>query len=412
MKIVIIGGGAAGMMCAATIKENNRRMDVLLLEKNDALGKKVMISGGGRCNITTGLQDIKIVLMKYPRGGKFLNSAMHKFSPKDTYDWFESHGVPLKCGEDMRVFPGSDKGKDVVEVFENIFNNDGVKIKYKTSVKSITKNKEGFVLECSNKEVITADKVVLALGGQACRQTGSSGDGYSLAENLGHTITKLAPSLSSLITKELWTSDLAGISITKAKLRVVGQKKISFTGPFLFTHWGISGPAVFALSSLIAYEKFDKQKPLIIEIDLIPDTQTNEVVNKFKEFTNLNPKKQFKYNIHQFVVVSVAEQIIRLAGIKDNVSNSNVSNKEFLLVAKLLKSLPINLVGRRPGDEFVTAGGINLVEINQHTMESKKCPGLYIAGEILDVDGFTGGFNLQAAWATGYLAGKSIAQEL
>lgn len=410
MKIVVIGGGAAGMMCAATIKENNRRADVLLLEKNDTLGKKVMISGGGRCNVTTGLQDVKTVLTKYPRGSKFLNSAMHKFSPKDIYEWFESHDVPLKCGEDLRVFPVSDNGKDVVGVFENIFSNTGLEVKYKTSVRAITKDKEGFILECSGKETVKADKVVLALGGQAYRQTGSTGDGYSLAEELGHTVTKLAPSLSSLITKELWTSDLAGISITKAELRVVGQKKMCFTGPFLFTHWGISGPAVFALSSLIAYEKFDKQKPLAIEIDFIPDVRADEVMSKLREFANLTPKKQFKYNVHQFVAVSVAEQIIRLAKIKDDANSANVSNKELLSITKLLKALPMNLVDRRPGDEFVSAGGVSLNEVNQHTMESKICAGLYLAGEILDIDGFTGGFNLQAAWATGRLAGESLVQ--
>lgn len=410
MKIAIIGGGAAGMMTAATINENNGETEVFLIEKNDSLGKKVIISGGGRCNVTTGLQDVNTVLKKYPRGEKFLNSAMRQFSPQTTYAWFEEHGVPLKCEKDLRVFPASNNGKDIVKVFEKIFAENKTKLLFKHQVTKITKQDKNFLINFKTQKALEVDKVVFAFGGQAYRQTGSTGDGYSLAESLGHHTTELAPSLSSLITKEKWPTLIAGLSFTKTTFTTKASKKYSFTGPFVFTHWGISGPAVFALSSLIAFEKFSPNKPIKISLDLLADLKAEQMITDLKKFITVNPNKLFKHALQQFVPLSLATITLQQINITENKKNNELSNKELNQTVNWLKNIPLTIIDRKAGDEFVTAGGIDLNEINPSTMESKICPGLYFAGEILNIDGFTGGFNLQASWATGFLAGKNIAQ--
>ncbi|MFA6307740.1 MAG: NAD(P)/FAD-dependent oxidoreductase [Patescibacteria group bacterium] len=407
MRIAVIGGGAAGMMCAATIVKNNPEMEVFLIERNDSLGKKVIISGGGRCNVTTGIEDIKTVLEKYPRGNKFLNSAMYAFPPREVKDWFENHGVALKCEADMRVFPVSNNGQDIVRVFENILSSDKQKILLKHSVTKIEKNKKQFTIHFKNHQALTTDKVILTLGGQAYRHTGSTGDGYALAESLGHTISNLAPSLSSLTTKETWPSDVSGLSFLNAKLKANTKKKHEFSGPFLFTHWGISGPAVFALSSLIAFENFSETKPLKVSIDLFPDLSLEDLKEKLKNFAQAEPKKIFKHSIRKVIPLSLATVLLAQLAIDGQKKNAEISKAEFQAVSTWLKNIPLTIVSRRAGDEFVTAGGVSLKEINPSTMESKLCPNLYFAGEILDIDGYTGGFNLQAAWATGRLAGEA-----
>lgn len=405
MKIAIIGGGAAGMMAAATINENNPQAEVFLIEKNASLGKKVIISGGGRCNVTTGIQDISTVLSKYPRGGKFLSSAMHQFSPQILQTWFVNHGVPLKCESDMRVFPVSNNGKDVVKAFEKIFQKYKTNILFNHQVIKIIKKEKGFIINFKTQKPLQVDKVILTLGGQAYRQTGSTGDGYSLAENLGHQITELAPSLSSLTSKEKWPGQIAGISFTKATLSAKTNKKYGFTGPFVFTHWGISGPAVFALSSLIAFEKFDANKPLKISLDLLTDLKPEKIIADLKKFILAHHHKLFKYALQQFIPLSLATIAVEEIKIDISKKNNAISNKELNQTATWLKNIPLTIIDRRTGDEFVTAGGVDLKEVNPSTMESKICPGLYFAGEILNIDGFTGGFNLQASWATGHLAG-------
>lgn len=406
MRLAVIGGGAAGMMCAAAINEKNPQAEVFLIEKNDSLGKKVIISGGGRCNVTTGIQDVRIVLKKYPRGSKFLSSALYNFPPLEVYQWFEDHNVPLKCENDQRVFPVSNQGKDVVGAFEKVFTDNKTAILLKHNVKAIEKKSSDFIIHFRNNPSITVDKVVLTMGGQAYRQTGSTGDGYSLAENLGHKITKLAPSLSSLTTKETWPSSLSGLSFNQVTLNTQKSKKYEFTGPLIFTHWGISGPGVFALSSLIAFEVFSDKEPLKIFIDLVPDLSMDQVIEKIKSFMESNSKKLFKYSLHQITALSLADVAVKQVGVSDKKNNSEISKKEVNMAANWLKHLPLTIVGRHKGDEFVTAGGVDLADVNSSTMESRICPGLYFAGEILNIDGYTGGFNLQASWSTGRLAGE------
>jgi predicted Rossmann fold flavoprotein len=412
MRIAIIGAGAAGLMAAATIQETNPEADVFLIEKNDGLGKKVIISGGGRCNVTTGIFDIRTVLTRYPRGNKFLMSAMHQFPPQEVYAWFEAHGVPLKIEEDLRVFPQSNDGKDIVGVFEKMFAKSHIEFALKTNVIRIEKAEDGFHLFTKDqKDPLEVDRVIITTGGQAYRHTGSTGDGYAFAQALGHTITPLAPSLNSFYTEEAWPGTLSGLSFEKANIISKRGKKQFWTGPFLFTHKGVSGPAVFSLSSLVAFENYDKTNPLEIEIDLFPDQTADQVRELIEKNIVANPKKAFGNILIGIVPKSLGEVVCKELGIPYDKKAGDMSKKELIQVSSWLKGIPLKVIGRGAGDEFVTAGGVELKEVNPSTMESKITPGLFFAGEILDIDGFTGGFNLQASWATGRKAGESAAAE-
>ncbi|MFH1405410.1 MAG: NAD(P)/FAD-dependent oxidoreductase [Patescibacteria group bacterium] len=409
MRIAIIGGGPAGMMCAATICEANPSAKIYLIDRNNHLGAKVIISGGGRCNVTTGINDVKTVLKNYPRGGKFLTKATYAFPPSAVYDWFESHGVPLKVQDDMRVFPVSDNGKDVVRIFEKIFDELGVCVMLNQSVESVQKKKNEFFITVKNKkEPLIVDKLVITTGGQAYRKTGSKGDGYAFAQSLGHTITPLAPSLSALCTKEKWPAKVSGLSFGKATIKALGKKIYSFTGPFLFTHKGVSGPAVFALSSLVAFEKQDAKHPLQITIDLFPDDTLERLCARSLRLIEQNKTKQLINIIGLFVPKSLAQIVVDELSLSASVRADQVAKKEINACIDWLKSVPLTVVSAGAGDEFVTAGGVELSEIDSKTMESKVCLGLYFAGEVMNVDGFTGGFNLQASWATGRVAGKHV----
>ncbi len=409
MRIGIIGAGAAGMMCAATIKQNNPHAEVFLIDRNDGLGKKVIISGGGRCNVTTAITDIKIVLKKYPRGEKFLTTAMYTFPPETTYAWFESRGVPLKSQEDLRVFPQSDDGKDIVRVFEKIFTETQTHVLLKTTVTHIEKTTSGFSLFCKeNPEPLLVDILVLTTGGQAYRQTGSTGDGYAFATALGHQVTALAPSLNAFFTKESWPAKISGLSFEYATLTAKREKTYSFSGPFLFTHKGISGPAVFALSALVAFETYTKEHPLALSIDLFPHVSFDELKKDLEELIAQNPKKLFENVLSMGMPSSLAEIALEEMHIDRAKHANEVAKKEINKLCGWMKAIPLSVIQRGAGDEFVTSGGVDTQEVDPRTMESKICPNLYFAGEILNIDGFTGGFNLQASWATGYLAGSHI----
>ncbi len=411
MKVAIIGAGAAGMMAAATINELSPETEVILVEKNDALGKKVIISGGGRCNVTTGFENVKFVLENYPRGNKFLISAIHRFPPLSVRAWFEDHDVPLKCEKDMRVFPVSNSGLDIVEVFKKIFKDNATKILFNHAATKIEKIDKGFLVYFKDDTSILVDKVVLALGGQAYRMTGSTGDGYTLAEALGHTITKLVPSLHSFMSLEKWPRALAGMSFLKATITADYIKPNTKTGPFLFTHSGISGPAVFAVSSLVAMRQFSPGNPLKIYIDFLPDQTQDELIKNLQTTAKEFPKKIFKSTLHHFVPANLCDALCKEYFVPGDKKNGDISKADLAMTAALLKKVTINAIGRGAGDEFVTAGGVELSEVDPKTMESKKSPGLFLAGEILNIDGFTGGFNLQASWATGRAAGEYIASQ-
>lgn len=408
MKLAIIGGGAAGLMAAAAAMESDPKASIFLIEKNDELGKKVTLSGGGRANVTTGLSELREILARYPRGGKFLALALRRFPPAAVRDWFETRGVPLKVEKDGRVFPRSNNGRDVVLVFEKLFRqpDSNVRLMLKRPVTAIKKTVSGFTVEFKNQEPLAADRVIITTGGQAHRATGSTGDGYALAEALGHKITALAPSLSSFVAKEKWPGALAGLSLEYARLFLPDKPKTFAEGPLLFTHRGISGPAVFAFSSLVAFEKFDPTRPLAVAIDLFPGEDAAALAKRLSEKFQRNGKKNAKTVLGFFISKTLAEIVYASTKSNPQIQAAQANKKDAADLVRALKALPLAVVGRGAGEEFVTAGGVDTNEINPRTMESRLCPGLFFAGEILNVDGFTGGFNLQAAWATGRAAGE------
>ncbi len=406
MTIVIIGAGAAGMMAAATAM-SDKTHQVILIEKNAILGRKVLISGGGRCNVTTGLHTVRELLTRYPRGNKFLTTTMYHFSPQQVYAWFEDHGVPLKIESDLRVFPQSNNGHDIVGVFKKVFQDSNVQIKCGETVLKVNKIGIQFKIDLASGKTILADKLILTCGGQARRYTGSTGEGYKFAENLGHTITPLAPSLNSFITKETWPKQLAGVSFEQLSLTVVGNKQYHWQGPMLFTHKGITGPAVFALSSQVAFEQYNRSMPLSIALDFVPTLPIEQFKHDLQQALQANLKMLLKNLLHRWLPKSVTEVLLQQCSIMPNQVNATVSKVMQQNIVHWIKACTLSVVGRGVGDEFVTAGGVDTTEINPRTMQSKLCPGLFFAGEIMNIDGYTGGFNLQAAWATGRLAGEN-----
>lgn len=406
LSIAIIGGGAAGMMAAATVAEQSPEAKVVLIERNKILGQKVRLSGGGRCNVTTGFSDMDEILRRYPRGRNFVKHAFYDFPPEKVMEWFESHGVPLKTEEDRRVFPQSDKGDDVVGAFENLYQKLNVQVILGNGVQTIEKVEGKFVIGLSNGESITADRVLIASGGEA-RATGG---GYALAASLGHTITPLAPSLNAFVVKEPWVKELAGVSFQSARFKLKGAHDYEFTGPFVFSHRGVTGPAVFSVSSLGAYELLKPEVPTRLLVDLLPELSEPELLQKLQGEMAEHPKKTFENVMAHVVFKSVSEVACKELGIPVVKICAEMPKKDINRAVAWLKGIPLTVIGRAAGDEFVTAGGVSLKEVDSKTMQSKICPGLFLAGEVLDVDAFTGGFNLQSAWATGRLAGKFIPQ--
>jgi len=414
MRIAIIGGGAAGLMAAATLLEEGVHAEIHLFEKNKILGQKVIISGGGRCNVTTGIHDKQILRKKYTRGADFLVPAISAFSPKQVMSWFEGHGVPLKTEDDLRVFPKSDDGHDVVGAFERLFREGKLQMRLGEAVKAITPVNKGFSLE-TTAGAESFDIVVVTTGGNAYRHTGSTGDGYAFAKACGHTITPLGPSLNSFEIIESWPKTLSGLSLTKARLEAIasdGQKK-SATGPLLFTHFGVSGPVVFALSSHLAFTPVSARTPILVS--LIPSAdQTFESWDTWMKKTfHGGGSLLLRSALAEHLPRRLVEQLLILAKIDPDQTGASITKEKRRQLLHLLSgSLKLAFAARRPGDEFVTAGGVELAEVDPKTMQSLKTPGLFFAGEVLNIDGVTGGFNLQASWATGRLAGKSISAML
>lgn len=411
--VAIIGGGAAGMMAAARVSELLPDACVILFEKNAALGKKVKISGGGRCNVTTGIQNVRELLKRYERGSKFLTSAMWNFPPATVYDWFEEQGVPLKTEEDMRVFPQSNNGEDVVAVFERLFTEGNVELRLRTAVHEVVKNSTGFSITSSqsgaDQRTEYVDAVILTTGGQAYRHTGSTGDGYTFAEALGHSTTPLAASLNAFVLSESWTHALAGVSFEDIILSCPQQTAYTARGPIVFTHRGISGPAVFALSAKIAFEEYSNQQPLELRIDWVPAANQESLRSAIDAACSNEPKKTLVRLLQTWVPRSLAEQLLTSITVSTHTTLAECSKQMRAAVVEALKQCTTHIVGRSAGSEFVTAGGVDTDEIDSSTMQSKITPGLFFAGEIMNVDGVTGGFNLQASWAAGRLAGESVA---
>ena len=416
MKVVVIGGGPAGMMAAITSAENGN--EVILLEKNKSLGKKLLITGKGRCNITSSL-PMEDFIKNTPGNGMFLYSAYNRFTNQDIISFLKKQGLEVKEERGNRIFPVTDKSQDVLNCFEKKLKSlKNVKIMYEMPVSEILVNEEKIVtgVKCKNGAIIKADKVILATGGKSYPLTGSTGDGYEMAKKLGHTITKIKPSLVPLETYEQdLHQSLQGLSLRNVKIKMIDTCKNKTIyedfGEMLFTHFGVSGPVILSGSAhLVRYKNIDellKNKKIKLLIDLKPalteEKLNDRILRDFEEFKN----KNFKNSLDKLLPQKLIPVIIERSGINPDKQVNSITKQERTQIVKLLKEFEVTIKNfRRIEDGIITAGGISIKEVNPKTMESKLISGLYFAGEILDVDSYTGGFNLQIAYSTGFVAGE------
>lgn len=405
--VVIIGGGAAGLMAAISAAKADNSAKITIIERNSRPARKVMITGKGRCNVTNNC-DIDTLIANVSHNGKFLYSAFNALSAKDTYDMFEGWGVPLKTERGNRVFPVSDKAVDIVDALVNNAKRNCKIIEGRAKSIEICDGKVcGVYLE--NGEFFGADSVILATGGMSYSVTGSSGDGYKMAEAIGHTVTDIKPSLIPLECHEGFCSRLSGLTLKNVTLSVYveGRKKPVFAelGEMLFTHFGISGPLVLSAS---AHIKDFESKSYKAVIDLKPALTLEQLDKRILRDFSEELNKDFSNSLDALLPKSLIPIIVGLSGISPDRKVNQISREERLKLVELIKGFTLNITGTRPIDEaIITRGGIPIKEINSSTMESKFIKGLYFAGEIIDVDAYTGGFNLQIAFSTGYLAGKN-----
>ncbi len=414
MNIVVIGGGPAGMMAAIAASQNNNK--VILIEKMNMLGKKLLITGKGRCNITSSL-CMEDFIKNVPGNAKFLYSCFQNYTNNDIIKFLRMQGLEVKEERGNRIFPVTDRSKDVLECFYKKLKELNVQIKLNTSAKKILiKESQVIGIETEN-ETINADKIILATGGKSYPLTGSTGDGYKLASQVGHTIEKIKPSLVPLeIYNKNEVIELQGLSLKNVKIKIIqikdGQKEIyNDFGEMLFTHFGVSGPIILSASAhLVRYKDIDellKKAQIKLCIDLkssLSEKQLNDrILRDFQEIKN----KQFKNSLDKLLPQKMIGYIIKKCNIPEDKKVNEITKEERINLVKLLKNVQFNIKGFRPIEEaIITSGGISTKEINPKTMESKLIHGLYFAGEIIDVDAYTGGFNLQIAYSTGYTAGQ------
>lgn len=408
-KIVVVGAGPAGMMAA--IRASELIPDVTLIEKNPSPGKKLLLSGKGRCNLTN-FCDLDTFLKRFSSGGQFLRDAFKKFFNQDLINFFEKRGLKLKVERQERVFPVSDKANSILEVLKKELSQHKVKLVYKTRLKDIIiqDNKiKGLLLDAGT--LMLADRLILATGGRSYSFTGSSGEGIDLARKLGHRITPLRPGLVPLETRQAYTKTLQGLTLKNICLKFGDGKRkiISALGELLFTGCGISGPLVLSLSGQLV-DWLNQGKQVFVEIDFKPALSKEQLNARLLREFNLNPKKNLKNILKSLLPQKMVDIFIEKAKISPHKTASQITQTERRSLVSLLKALRLDIIRSRPLEEaMITRGGVSLKDINPRTMESRLIKGLYFAGEILDVDADTGGFNLQAAFSTGYLAGESAA---
>lgn len=412
-RVAIIGGGASGFFAALRIKDQNPNAVVTIFEAGQDFLKKVRISGGGRCNVTHNIFEVSDFCKNYPRGQKELKSPFYTFQATDTLKWFSDRGVEIVAEDDGRMFPTTNRSDTIIDCFLNEADSLGVDLLLKHNIKSIVRNEdETFQLEIRAQKDYVADHLIIA--------TGSSPTGYRFAKALGHEITDLAPSLFSFKISHALLLDKAGTSFKNTKLRMKlksddpkNNKGFKQDGPLLITHWGLSGPAILKISAWAAreFKSSNYKGDLFVNwlgLDSIEDA--NKIVARLKEE---NPKTALKNAYPEGITKSFWERLLSTLEINTDRKYSETSLKDFRKISDALFSFKLEVDGKnRYKDEFVECGGVNLKSVNFKTMESKTVSNLYFTGELLDVDGITGGFNFQNAWTTGYLAGSSIASRI
>ena len=408
-RVVVIGGGAAGLMAAVIAGREGAK--VTLLEKMNYVGKKMGITGKGRCNITNAC-DMSDFIKNTPGNGKFLYGAYERFTNEDLLQLLHDAGLETKVERGGRVFPASDSALDVRNTFMKLMKHYGVDVHLEEPVKKLLIDDGVVTGVVTDKETYHADAVVIATGGKSYPATGSTGDGYILAAQVGHKITDIRPSLVPIVTEESWVKDLMGLSLRNVELSVVAKNKVQakMFGEMMFTHFGITGPIVLSLSHTVGKLMRKKNIGTIgLDINLKPALSPETLDKRLQKDFDLYSKKQLINGMKDLLPSRLIPLIIELAGSNPQKPINQISKEERQQIGYMLQHMPLTVKGLRPVEEaIVTAGGISLKEFNPKTMESKLVKGLYGAGEVLDIDAFTGGYNLQAAFSTGYVAAMHI----
>ena len=408
-RVVVIGGGAAGLMAAVIAGREGAK--VTLLEKMNYVGKKMGITGKGRCNITNAC-DMSDFIKNTPGNGKFLYGAYERFTNEDLLQLLHDAGLETKVERGGRVFPASDSALDVRNTFMKLMKHYGVDVHLEEPVKKLLVDDGVVTGVVTDKETYHADAVVIATGGKSYPATGSTGDGYILATQVGHKITDIRPSLVPIVTEESWVKDLMGLSLRNVELSVVAKNKVQakMFGEMMFTHFGITGPIILSLSHTVGKLMRKKNIGTIgLDINLKPALSPETLDKRLQKDFDLYSKKQLINGMKDLLPSRLIPLIIELAGIDPQKPINQISKEERQQIGYMLQHMPLTVKGLRPVEEaIVTAGGISLKEFNPKTMESKLVKGLYGAGEVLDIDAFTGGYNLQAAFSTGYVAAMHI----
>lgn len=413
--VIVIGGGPAGMMAAITAAEYGN--NVTIIEKNSDFGKKLLITGKGRCNITSSLYMSEFI-KNTPGNGQFLYSAFQNYTNTDIIDFLKRQGLEVKEERGNRIFPVTDKSIDVLNCFKSKINELKIKKLFNTRVQKILVQNGEVLGVRTDKEIIQTDKIILATGGKSYPLTGSTGDGYLIAKNIGHKVTEIRPSLVPLVIYEKnECKEMQGLSLRNVGIKIIDESKNKLIyedfGEMIFTHFGISGPTILSGSAhLVRYKEIDnlmKEQKIKLQMDLKPaltEEQLDErILRDFKEFKN----KQFKHALDKLLPQKMIPIVIEKTKINEEKRVNEITKEERRNLVKVLKKFELTIKDFRPVEEaIITSGGINIKEINPKTMESKLVKGLYFAGEIIDVDSYTGGFNLQIAYSTGYTAGMHV----
>lgn len=402
--VIVVGGGAAGMMAAVFAARNGQ--NVQLLEKNEKLGKKLFITGKGRCNITNAA-DIEDLFTAVTSNPKFLYSGFYSFTNQQVIDFFEELGVKTKIERGERVFPVSDHSSDVIAAFSRELKSLGVAVSLHTEVGELLCEQDkvcGVLL--TNGKKMKADAVIVATGGISYPSTGSTGDGYRFARETGHRVTELLPSLVPMEVRQWYAKELQGLSLRNIEIRITDGKKKLYEefGEMLFTHYGVTGPVILSASSVVG--KTLRKKELTLHIDLKPALSEEQLDKRILREFDANHNKQYKNSIDSLFPAKLKPVMIELSEIEPEKKVNEITKEERQRLVHLIKDFTMTLTGLRGYNEaIITKGGVSVKEIDPGTMESKKMKGLYFAGEVLDLDAVTGGYNLQIAWSTGYLAG-------
>lgn len=406
-KVIVVGAGAAGCVAAAYAAKNGN--DVLLLERNDKIARKVLITGKGRCNVTNAENDTDKLISNISHNGRFLYSAFTQFGTQDTRELFEGLGVPLKTERGYRVFPQSDRAMDIVDALNRFITQNGVKRKKERITDLIIENEAVKGVVSENGESYYADSVIIATGGKSYPKTGSTGDGYKLAEQAGHSIVTPRPSLVALKCREGFCSEAMGLSLRNSAIKVIdtktGKQIYSDFGEMLFTHFGVSGPMILSASA-----HMDNMEPARYEIyiDLKPALSEEKLDLRLQRDLLESSNKQLSNSLGLLLPRAIINPVIKLSGVKASTVSNQITKEMRQKIVHTIKNMKLTVLDFESIDSaVVTSGGVSCKEINPKTMESKLCKRLYFAGEVIDVDAYTGGFNLQIAFSTGFIAGSS-----